>query len=86
MSPDNSFHTDYAIARGKSLGGIFCTYTHSSHAFRKRVRLLPIRQKTIEMTTLQQKRNSLNLDLRTIEEVMGHLAVATIGYHSSLVG
>ena len=52
----NSLHADYAISLGKSIGGIFCTCTSSRHAFRKRVWLLSVRQNTIEMTTLQQRK------------------------------
>ena len=42
------------------------------------------RRKAIEMTTLQQK-NSLNLRLRTNEELNGRLAVVATGYFQVIV-
>ena len=52
----NSLHADYAIAGKVPWQNIYCTCIHSSHAFRKRVWILPVRRNTIEMITITQRK------------------------------
>jgi len=47
----HSLHAYYAIAGEDPMQNIFRTCSHSSHAFRKRVWILPVGQKMVEMTT-----------------------------------
>ena len=51
-----SLQVDHAIMGKFPTWNIFFTCTRSSHAFRKRVRISPIRQKTFEITTLKQSK------------------------------
>ena len=49
-------HADYAIAGKFPTRNICLTCSRSSHAFRKRVRILPVRRKTFEVTTLKRRK------------------------------
>ena len=51
----NSLRADYARAGKVPTWNIFSTCTRSSHAFRKRVWISPIRRKTVEMTAIKEK-------------------------------